>query len=340
MIMKTNKYYAVKNKCDDERINSSSGGVFLALAKNILSKNGVVYGAIYKSDLSVIHTRGESIEDVMKMTGSKYSQSDLTNVIKEIKTDLENGRYVLFTGTPCQVNTIKMYTKDDNNSRLITVDLICHGTPEKKYLKDYITTIEENNKSIVKNINMRYKDKKTYIKNLNKKHTPIGSVAPHYMKLDLSNGRKIIERADFNSYYLMFDYFISPGCFKCPFSKLERISDITLGDFHEFNSKLGNFNDGNGVSLVIVNTKKGNIFIDEEKNNLIIIKKEEKECLQPALVGVASKPEKYDEFKIDYERYGFKYVSKKYSQSGIKYFIKKILHKIGLLDFILKVKNK
>ena len=133
--MKIKKYFAVKNKESDERIVSSSGGVFLTLAKNILSKKGVVYGAIYDESFNVIHVRSENIDDVMKMTGSKYSQSDLKNVINEVIRDLEDDKYVLFSGTPCQVNSINMCTKN-NNSKLITVDLICHGTPEKFFLRD------------------------------------------------------------------------------------------------------------------------------------------------------------------------------------------------------------
>lgn len=337
--MKNKKYYAVKNKDTDERMVSSSGGVFLTLAKNILSKKGVVYGAIYDENFNVIHIRAEDIYDVMKMTGSKYSQSDLKNVINEIIRDLDNDRYVLFSGTPCQVNTINMCTKN-NNSKLITVDLVCHGTPEKSFLHDYIDILEKKNKSKVKSINMRYKDKKEFNKNLNRKHIPIGNIEPHYMRIDFINGKKIIERADFNSYYLMFDYFIKPGCFKCPFSNLERISDITLGDFHEFNSKLGNFNDGNGISLVIINTEKAEELIGEVQDKYDIVQKKEEECLQPALKSAAAKPTRYEVFRNDYKNNGYEYVAKKYVQSGVKYYIKLFLYKTRVLDFLLKVKNK
>lgn len=333
------KYYAVKNKDNTDRIKSSSGGVFLAVAKHIIENGGTVYGAVYNKENLVVHDKAEKIEDLYKMTGSKYSQSNLNDIFMKVKKDLDLDKIVLFSGTPCQINALKTYTRN-NNKKLITIDVVCHGTPDSIFLKDYIRTMEKRKGSKVTSINMRYKPTKLFNKNLKSRHIPIGNVEPKYMKIDFKNGKSYIQRSDFDSYYRMFDYFIRSGCFKCPFAKTERVSDITLGDFHEFNTKLEEFNDGNGVSLVIVNTKKGTELISKIKNKLLLEQKTEKECMQPALKTPTKKIPLYEQFHEDYKKNGFEYVEKKYAQSGIKYKIKVILYKTKLLNLLQKIKYR
>ena len=160
------------------------------------------------------------------------------------------------------------------------------------------------------------------------------------MRIDFSNGKSYIERSDFDSYYLLFEYFINNSCFSCPFSNLNRVSDITIGDFHETSSRLKGFNDGNGVSLVIINSEKGNKILSKIKGNLIIKEKNENDCLQPALLHPTKKIENYDQFQNEFDKFGYNYVVKKYATNGIKYKIKWILYKTKILDLILKIKNR
>ncbi len=332
------KYYAVKAKNDDIRRRSSSGGVFYVLASDIIKNDGVVYGAIYNEALEVIHSRATTCEELKAMHGSKYSRSDFMQVMDMIGEDLNNNKIVLFTGTPCQVNTVK--TKYKDNAKLITISVVCYGTPSKEYLADYIKFIEKKYKSKVKKINMRYKDAKEYAynkKNLKKENSII---TPHNFYIELENGKKIIERSDFNLYYQLFDLFMPQGCFKCPFASLDRVSDITIGDFHEFNTKLLDFNDSNGVSLVIVSSKSGDELFNKNIDAFDVIEQEESKIIQPALTSPAKEPKNYKLFVEEYKKYGFEYVSKKYCTKGLKFNIKKILYKIGLLNVIEKIKNK
>ncbi len=331
------KFYAAKNSNDEDRSNSSSGGVFLALSKKILDENGVVYGAIYNEKLEVVHSRTETIDELMKMTGSKYCNSELGDTFKKIQEDLDNGKKVLFTGTPCQVSTINKIVKNKDN--LITIDVVCHGTPNNRYLKDYISMLEKKYNSKIKNLNMRYKDKEKYNKNLNGKHKSHGPVEPKYMKIDFCNGKTIIERSDLNIYYSLFDLFIKEGCFKCPFANLNREGDITIGDFHEYSTQLKDFNDGNGVSLVIINTKKGEKFFSKIQKEFQLLEKDEKECIQPSLVKPTIKHPLYESFTKDYNDNGFEFVVKKYAIKGIKYRIKWLLYKTKILDLIYTIKN-
>ena len=333
------KFYAVKNVEEKQRIISSSGGIFLPIAERIIEKHGVVYGAAYNNDFEVEHYRVEKKEDLFLLTGTKYSQSNINNVIQQIKKDIESNKTILFVGTPCQVKTIKAIAKG-HEKKLITIDLICHGTPEKQFLKDYISFMEKKYNSKVTEINMRFKNEKVFKKNIVKKKALDSIVQPKYMKISFANGKTYIERSNFDPYYQLFDLMIRKGCFKCPFASLDRIGDITIGDYHEFNTKLGDFNDGNGVSLVIVNTTKGLSILKESEECFCIQQKSKDECMQPALSRPTDVPSKYDEFHDDYTKNGFDYVLRKYVDSGITFKIKKFLYKAGLFDFIKKLIKK
>lgn len=334
------KFYAVKNKNDFVRLSSSSGGVFYELANYVIEKKGIVYGAAYDDEHNVNHIRIEKKSDLNKLFGSKYTESCLGKCFEQVKNDLLENKYVLFSGTPCQVSGIKAYTKNVNTDRLLLVDIICHGVPEKKFYNEYLKYMEKKYQSKITKINMRYKDEKIYNKNITQEHIALGAVEPHVMMIQFENGAKYCKESDFDIFYQLFDLFIRKSCFKCPFASLKRCSDITIGDFHEFSSKLGKFNDGNGVSLVITNSDKGNSFISKLKTKFEIIEKSSNECLQPAITAPAKKPEKYDLFIEDYQSRGFEFIVDKYRKKGIKFTIKKVLYKINLYKIIMKYKNK
>lgn len=118
--------YAVYNKNEKERLSSSSGGIFVLLAKVILKENGIIYGACLDDDLQVKHIKVDKISDLPKLMGSKYVQSDINNSFRSVKEDLEKNKKVLFTGTPCQVEGLKSYLRKDYKN-LYTQDIICHG---------------------------------------------------------------------------------------------------------------------------------------------------------------------------------------------------------------------
>ena len=123
--------YADISKDESVRKNSSSGGVFNHLAKYVLNKNGVVFGASFDENFKVIHAYVENENDIIKLQKSKYVQSEIGRTYKEAKNFLAQGRFVLFTGTPCQIGGLQAYLKKDYDN-LITQDFICHGVPSLK----------------------------------------------------------------------------------------------------------------------------------------------------------------------------------------------------------------
>ena len=132
--------YVAANENTDQNAHSSSGGAFAALASWALDRNGIIYGAAYTGDLSVECLRIVDGKELGKLQGSKYVQSRMGFAHKQIQDDLKTGRTVLFSGTPCQVAAVKSYLRRDYEN-FFSVDIICHGVPSQKMLRDYLSMI-------------------------------------------------------------------------------------------------------------------------------------------------------------------------------------------------------
>ena len=129
--------YAAYNKDEDLRLKSSSGGVFIEIAKYVLLNDGVVFGAVFDNDWNVHHVSATSMEEVYPMMGSKYVQSRIENSFKEAKEALLGGKTVLFSGSPCQIAGLhKFLVKEYDN--LLTMDFVCHGVPSPGMWKEYL----------------------------------------------------------------------------------------------------------------------------------------------------------------------------------------------------------
>lgn len=237
------KSYAAINKNAEVRMNSSSGGMFSIIAEYIINNGGVVYGAKFNDKFLVEHARAEKIEDIEKFRGSKYIQSDINKTFREAKKDLETGRKVLFTGTPCQVEGLKSYLIKDYDN-LYTQDFICHGVPSKNIWEKYLEYRKKQDKEEPKNISFRNKENKGWNE--------------YQLVFKYSNFNKYIDHIDdlFMKAFLS-DIALRDSCYKCQFKKKHRISDITLADFWGINNVVPEMNDEKGTSLILINSEKG-----------------------------------------------------------------------------------
>lgn len=322
------KVYAFRNKLSVTN-KSSSGGAFSAIIETVTEMYSketkvVVYGALFDDINNVIHKAAYSLKECEQFRGSKYVKSSIKKEIyQNICKELSDGYAVIFSGTPCQVYALKSYLKrkNINTNTLLLIDLICHGTPNKDIWNDYLKWIENKYNSKVAKISFRDKSIK------GKKYC---------MRIALKNGKVLINRLDTLIYLRLFleGMILSKGCLRCPFAKLEREGDITLGDFWGVEQVMCDFPSDNGVSEILVNTTKGMNIIDK------IIEKsktgngsEIQECIsneyieyQNNLKRPAAKPKNYDEFWSDYYSRGFDFVIKKYLNYGsiqkIKYYLK------------------
>lgn len=237
---------------NDIRVKSSSGGMFTILANYILEQNGFVCGASFDKSWKVKHIIIDNKKDLDKLRGSKYLQSDIGNIFKEIKNLLENNSKVLFTGTPCQVAGLKSFLGKDYK-HLYLVDILCHGVPSPKIWIQYLKEQFKYNK--IKGINFRDKHNSwiMYTQSItegNKKIAMCEHYTMDFMKIFLSN---ICNR---------------PSCNNCSFATSPRLSDITIGDFWGIKDLSEEMYDAYGTSMTVLNNKKGVDLFNQIKSNL------------------------------------------------------------------------
>ena len=238
---------------EEIREKSSSGGIFTLLANHVISRGGYVVGAAFNDDfLSVSHILVDNIQDIEKLRQSKYLQSNTQKTFEQTKKLLSIGKTVLYTGTPCQIAGLKAYLQKDYEN-LITVDLLCHGTPSPGVFKEYIQSVSKEKQ--ISNISFRSK---------------INGWKDHTLSIFYADGSSFVEKASKNLYYQAFlqNLILRKSCENCTYTNLKRAGDITLGDFwgiQYFDTKL---DDDKGTSLVFINTLKGKKIFEQIRQNI------------------------------------------------------------------------
>lgn len=248
-----------KNIDRKERMESSSGGVFIALAKKVIENGGVVFGAVFNECWEVVHTYAENLKDVKSMMGSKYMQSRMENSYREAKGFLKRGRTVLFTGCPCQITGLHNYLGKEYHN-LISVDFLCHGVPSPGVWRKYLTEVSTSFPKEINGISLDFSTKITGIDFRNKQQS--GWKNFYLTITGLSNGTEKVLLSDKhknNPFMKGFlgDLYLRPSCYNCKCKNGASHSDLTIADFWGINSIMPDFDDDKGVSLVLVNTDKG-----------------------------------------------------------------------------------
>lgn len=304
IIESTIKNFGLVNKSIEITQSSSSGGVFYELCYRTILGGGVVYGAIYNEHLHVKHARVDSIENIPLLQGSKYVQSELNGIFQRVKDDLKRGICVLFSGTPCQVEGLKLFLRKEY-SMLLTVDIICHAVPSPKVYGDYLLFIEDKTKQKINKIVMRDKRK--------------GGGKPYRSALSLEN-KELFDTELSNLWNkIYFSKLIDrPSCHKCRFTNFNRAGDITLGDFWGGEIAYPElFALNQGVTLCMCNTLKGLEILETIKSNFFWMETQISECSQPSL-NIPTEPSSMRSFFWnEYENHSFEYLAKRYWGYGI-----------------------
>lgn len=301
--------YAAINKNSDIRNNSRSGGIFTALSDYILEQGGIIIGAAFRKDFSVVHKIAHNKKERDQFRGSKYVQSDIESVIGEMKEKLEMKTLVLFSGTPCQVAAVKSYF--NNNKYLYTCDIICHGTPSPKIWSDYIRYIKYKHRQEITEIEFR-----------NKKE--FGWYA-HYESFKLEH--KTIYSNLYSTLFCKND-ILRPSCYKCKYTSFYRPSEITLGDFWGIEKVAPDLFDNKGTSLLFINNSSGKELFNKIKDCLEYRQVLQKDCEQPNLKSPTKEPYSRVEFWEDYLKFGISYILKKYGKKSPINSIKTTLNRI------------
>lgn len=233
--------YAAINKDDEVRAQSSSGGVFFPLAKWVIEQGGVVFGARWNDKWEVVHDYAEDLDGVKAFMRSKYVQSIVGDTLRQAKQFLDAGRWVLYSGTPCQLGGLRVYLGKEYE-KLIQVDLICHGVPSpgvwRSYLKDYF------GKEKIVDINFR-----------DKRDGWLG----FQCVTTTNNNNTYCEKQMENPYFRGFltNVYLRNSCYNCRFKSVSRNTDITLADYWGVHLFCPEMCDDKGTSLVLVHSSKG-----------------------------------------------------------------------------------
>ena len=304
--------YAVKHHDIKTRLSSRSGGAFIPISDYIIQNNGTVYGAAFNEDFSVSHIRAESCTERDRMKGSKYVQSELGNIFLNVQNDLKDNRYVMFSGTACQVAGLnnfleKSKTKTD---KLFTVDLVCHGVPSNKIWTDYLDYINNKHKgNKITDVNFRDKSLGWDV---------------HFESFCI-DGKKNFSK-DYAAMFYQNDILL-PSYNECKYTNLFRPADFTLADFWGIDNQIDNFNDNKGVSLFIINSQKAQKLFELVKNQIEYINVDINKCTKanPNLRRVTPKPDNREDFWKKYHEKGF---SKTFPSYKRKIIFSKIKHKL------------
>ena len=305
------KAWAVKNRSDGERVSSSSGAVFIELAKDVIARSGVVYGVRQDDDHAAVHDRAETLAEARLFQGSKYVQSNKSDTFKSVKSDLIAGRLVLFSGTPCEVAGLRQYLGRLSDN-LITVDIICHGTPGSRYLEEHFDNLEKKYHSKIKK--MTYRNKEYGWRN-------------QEIWIQFENGSVYHCPIWEDEFYRLFtgNYLLRDSCYSCPFASLDRPGDITIGDFWNIGNAAPEFEDSLGVSSVFLNTLKGLDLFTGVLDRFDVRPVSVSDCLQRNLQAPSPKPSDYDQFRDDLTKRGFEYCKKKYGSMGMGERLRRLL---------------
>ena len=285
-----------------------------------VDKKAIIYGVIFDSEMIPQYCRMTNKTECVKLCGSKYVYCNPSNCIKSIENDLVDNKTVVFVGTPCNIDITKRIERDgiDLNG-LVTIDLICNGTPSLPFWKEYVHLLEKKYNRKLVEFNFRKKGDKSN---------------PYMTEAIFSGGLTIKDSnvtAAYNQVFLK-KLSIREGCFYCKYKSFERVADITLGDFWGIEKSLPGYISKDRPSIVLLNTRKGEeifqnvlsddkVYTEEVFNDNYLL-------YQNNLVKNSNKPKEYDKFKQYFRERGIDYALRYFSDYGgfgtIKYHLRKI----------------
>lgn len=291
--------FAVKNRNEEIRTDSRSGGAFSALAYDMLSRGGSVYGCALSDDFSAEHVRIVSPHELSALRGSKYVQSDTTRIWKSLESDLASGMPVLFSGTPCQIAAVRsfVHAKGLSGANLLCVDLVCHGVPSPAVWQKFLRDSEKKWGGPVEAV--LFRDKGRFGWKAHQESIRIGG---------LTHSSKTFARLFYTHLALR------PACFECPYKSSHRQGDVTLADFWGIDDAIPGFNDDKGVSLVLISSEKGREVFDRVKATFEYREVSLESCLQPALVAPFATPGNRNKFWDDFPTRNIWWLERRYTK--------------------------
>ena len=320
--------YVARMKDEKKLHKSTSGGLFQVIAEKIIEKNGVVFGATFDETFLLFHKECRYVKDLDGFMGSKYLQSNTEGIYKLVYEISKRDKDVFFTGTPCQCDALKHYFLVRNGcvpDNVVLCELMCHGVSSPGVFEKYISYLNKKYKGEICNYNFRYKKPsgfKSGWENMN-------------IRIDYIKGKNIktdIHRSKYDAWHFWFGehFSVRKSCFNCKYRTLERVSDLTIGDFWKIKKVIPDLDITNGISAVFVNTIKGKDILEECSNQLLY-----KEIELDKIHDLFKVPICKDSVMCPSQREQF---FKIYNEGGIKELIKKFSPDNYITAIIKKIK--
>lgn len=282
--------YAVWLKNLDDRMKSSSGGAFSALAEKTFEEGGIVYGAAWDQNMQLNHVGVEDARQLDALRRSKYVQSNTAGVYQDVKAQLRTGRKVLFCGTPCQIGGLLSFLGDKDYPNLITAGVVCHGVPSQRSFDRYVSEVEREENVKITDCNFRSK-KRGWRTDLN-----IVFSAKRFDNKHVTVDKLLKNNVFMNAF--LKQYFLRESCYQCPFKgvKIVRVADLMLSDFWSlwFTIPWGTVDFSKGVSAVAVNTEKGRVYLMQCKESIEMLERPYAEFASNTGLRTARKPQNND----------------------------------------------
>lgn len=261
------KVYASKNNDLKTRDESSSGGMFTPLAEAIIRRGGAVFGVSFDKEWNAVHTYTLGIDGIAAFRSSKYMQSRIGTAFIDTRALLEEGKDVLFSGTPCQIAGLKLFLRKEYPN-LYTVEILCHGAPSPLVWQKYLDNKKrEYHCSGIRRVNFRDKQE--------------GGWRQYRLVIEFCNGDVYSCSHKKDPYFKGFlkNLYLRPSCYDCKCKLGRSGSDIVLGDYWNIDNVLPEYNDKKGTSLLLVNTEKGNALLESISADIDSIETGYKECI-------------------------------------------------------------
>lgn len=302
--------FAAKNKNEEQRLRSSSGGIFILLAEHIIEQGGVVFGARFNQKWEVEHCYAETIKELEPLMRSKYVQSDIGDTYNEAERFLKEGRQVMFVGTSCQIAGLKRFLRKEYDN-LLAVDFICHGVPSPGIWRKYLEEIKfSQTSSVITSINFREKQLGGY--GWKKYGFEVRSKSPFKGEKNTVLKSGIFYENIFMRGFLS-NLYLRPSCYKCTAKNGASGSDLTIADFWGIQNYHPEFDDDKGVSLIFVHTDIGKSSIANLSYIIDTIDSNKTEAIaaNPSYIQAVQTPPKYPFFWRKYLKIGSVHVAVK-----------------------------
>lgn len=291
------KAYACYSKDEKVRAASMTAGIAYLCGKCVIERGGVVFGVVGDVLHKVEHKKAVTMDQLLLMRGSKYLQSDIGYIYREVKAELLDGKEVLFTGTPCQVAGLYGYLGKEYD-HLYTLDLICHGVPSGMVLKKYVRELEAEKGSKVIAF---YRDKKMGVK-------------PVWFSCVFEDGTKFSQKGQENIYNRAFltNMITRKSCQDCEYARIPRIGDVSVGDYLQGNKSEVHDKENKGLSLITLNSAKGFQLFDRIRHEVYAMEYPLEEVIKES--EHLAKPPKRNIYRRSYfyliKRYSFSVVNR------------------------------